>query len=129
MREIVAYAPVEPDGSVRMKVPANIAFHISILDANGRRVSPLHRTWLSVRPGEVLECTGCHARTGPVATQTSHGRSGSFNAAYQGATATGAASASASETVCCSSSRTTETELAIASSTRLSSDSITPSGL
>jgi hypothetical protein len=54
-------------------------------------VSPLHRTWLSVRPGEVLECTGCHARTGPIATQTSHGRSGSFNAAYQGATATGAA--------------------------------------
>ena len=28
MREIVAYAPVEPDGSVRMKVPANIAFQI-----------------------------------------------------------------------------------------------------
>jgi hypothetical protein len=91
MREIVAYAPVEPDGSVRMKVPANIAFQISILDVNGRRVSPIHRAWLSVRPGEVLECTGCHTRTGPVASQTSHGRRGSVNAFYQGAAATGAA--------------------------------------
>ena len=64
MREIVGYAPVEPDGSVRMKVPANIAFQISILDINGRRVSPVHRSWLHVRPGEVLECNGCHVRTG-----------------------------------------------------------------
>jgi hypothetical protein len=90
MREIVAYAPIEPDGSVRMKVPANIAFHISLLDANGRRVSTPHRTWLSVRPGEVLECTGCHVRgTGPAAR--SHGRKGSFNSVYGGATATGGA--------------------------------------
>ena len=63
MREIVAYAPVEPDGSVRMKVPANIAFQLSLLDANGRRVDAAHRAWLSVRPGEVLECNGCHTRT------------------------------------------------------------------
>ena len=67
MREIVAYAPVEPDGSVRMKVPANVAFQISVLDANGRRVSPMHRAWLSVRPGEVLECNGCHTRAAAVA--------------------------------------------------------------
>src|SRR4030095_14599881 len=54
MREIVAYAPVEPDGSVRMKAPANIAFHTSLLGVNGRRVNNanLHRSWLSVRPGE-----------------------------------------------------------------------------
>jgi hypothetical protein len=99
MREIVAYAPIEPDGSVRMKVPANVAFQISLLDANGRRVSPLHRSWLSVRPGEVLECTGCHERTGPVASQTSHGRRGSFNAFYTGAAATGAAFPGAVNTI------------------------------
>jgi hypothetical protein len=87
MREIVAYAPVEPDGSVRMKVPANVALHISLLDINGRRVSTLHRTWLHVRPGEVLECNGCHARTAP--TPLAHGRKGLFNSAYAGATATG----------------------------------------
>ncbi len=87
MREIVAYAPVEPDGSVRMKVPANIPFQISILDANGRRFSPLHRSWLQVRPGEVLQCNGCHARTG--ATPLVHGRKGLFNSAYAGATGPG----------------------------------------
>jgi hydrazine synthase alpha subunit-like protein len=100
MREIVAYAPVEPDGSVRMKVPANVAFQISLLDADGRRVSPIHRSWLSVRPGEVLACNGCHTRT---ATQTSpglvHGRKGLFNSAYAGATATGAAFPGAVNTI------------------------------
>ncbi len=40
MREIVAYAPVEPDGSVRMKVPANIAFQISVLDAERPPLQP-----------------------------------------------------------------------------------------
>ena len=89
MREIVGYAPVEPDGSVRMKVPANIAFQISMLDANGRRVSPVHRSWLQVRPGEVLECNGCHVRTGT--TPMVHGRKGLFNSVYAGATATGGA--------------------------------------
>jgi len=92
MREIVAYAPVEPDGSVRMKVPGNIAFQISLLDVNGRRVGPIHRSWLSLRPGEVLECNGCHTRT--TANNTiarSHGRKGSFNSIYAGATATGGA--------------------------------------
>ncbi len=91
MREIVAYAPVEPDGSVRMKVPANIAFQISLLDVNGRNVGPVHRSWLSVRPGEVLECNGCHTRNTTAGTVArSHGRKGSFNAFYSGATATGA---------------------------------------
>ena len=72
MREIVGYAPVEPDGSVRMKVPANIAFQISLLDVNGRRVEPAsHRAWLQVRPGEVLECNGCHVRTAPGARRRS----------------------------------------------------------
>jgi hypothetical protein len=90
MREILAYAPVEPDGSVRMKVPANVAFQISLLDVDGRRVSPPHRAWLSVRPGEVLECNGCHVRNGG-ATALVHGRKNLFNSVYAGATATGAA--------------------------------------
>jgi hypothetical protein len=96
MREIVAYAPVEPDGSVRMKIPANVAFQISVLDENGRRYSPVHRAWLQVRPGEVLECNGCHNRTLPAgapagAAPPVHGRKGLFNSAYAGSTATGAA--------------------------------------
>jgi hypothetical protein len=94
MREIVAYAPIEPDGSVRMKVPANIAFDMSLLDVNGRRINNAnqHRAWLSVRPGEVLECNGCHVRTTANNTVArSHGRKGSFNSVYAGATATGGA--------------------------------------
>lgn len=60
MREIIGYAPVHPDGSVLVKVPANVPFAISVLDPDGRRISPRHRNWISVRPGETLSCTGCH---------------------------------------------------------------------
>ncbi len=85
MREILGYGMVEPDGSVRLKVPANVAFQISILDRDGRRISPLHRNWLQLRPGEVLTCNGCHVREAQL--PRSHGRAGSFNAAWQGASA------------------------------------------
>lgn len=60
MREILGYAPVEPDGSVRAAVPANVAFAISVVDAKGRRISPRHQNWLQLRPGETLTCNGCH---------------------------------------------------------------------
>lgn len=89
MREILGYAPVEPDGSVKIKVPANVAFQISVLDANARRISPVHAAWLQVRPGETLVCNGCHT---PATAQNprSHGRQGLFNPAYPGAPAAGA---------------------------------------
>ncbi|MEQ8185563.1 hypothetical protein [Marinobacter salarius] len=60
MREILGYVPVEPDGSVRVAVPANVAFAISVLDDEGRRIGPHHQNWLNVRPGETLACSGCH---------------------------------------------------------------------
>jgi Hydrazine synthase alpha subunit middle domain/WD40-like Beta Propeller Repeat len=85
MREIVAYAPIEPDGSVRVKVPANVPLAVSILDANGRRITPRHQNWLQVIPGQELKCNGCHAST----TNFSHGRSDTFAAAYAGAVGTG----------------------------------------
>ena len=88
MREILGYAPIEPDGSIKVKVPANVAFQISVLDANGRRISPSHNNWMQVRPGEVLTCNGCHQ---PATAQNprSHGRSGLFNAVNKGASSTG----------------------------------------
>jgi hypothetical protein len=70
MREILGYAPIEPDGSVKMKVPANVAFGVEVLDANGRRISLRHTNWLTVRPGEVVECNGCHTQQSELA----HGR-------------------------------------------------------
>ena len=85
MREVIGYAPIEPDGSVRVKVPANVALAISVLDANGRRTSARHQNWLQVAPGQELTCNGCHVPT----TNVSHGRSTAFNAAYAGATSTG----------------------------------------
>jgi hypothetical protein len=86
MREIMGYAPVEPDGSVRIKVPADVAFEIAILDANGRQLPGFraHSDWLQVRAGEVLACNGCH--TPPTTAKPySHGRDGLFKAAYSGA--------------------------------------------
>ncbi len=62
-RSIIGYAEVHPDGSVMAKVPADTAFTIDLVDANGRRVSganPAHRYWLNVRPGETRTCNGCH---------------------------------------------------------------------
>jgi hypothetical protein len=85
MREIVAYAPIEPDGSVRVKVPANVALAVSVLDASGRRITARHQNWLQVVPGQELRCNGCHAPT----SNLSHGRSDSFDAVYAGAGATG----------------------------------------
>jgi hypothetical protein len=82
MREILGYAPIEPDGSVSVRVPANVAFSISVLDGNGRRLFPAHRNWLQIRPGEIRHCNGCHGTTG------SHGRDGAYApVAWAGATA------------------------------------------
>lgn len=71
IREILGYTPVEPDGSVMVKVPADVAFALEILDKDGRRLGNTHNTWLQVRPGETLECKGCHNATN---TEVIHGR-------------------------------------------------------
>jgi hypothetical protein len=92
MREILGYAPVEPDGSVRIKVPAGVPFGITVLDANGRRVGPRHLNWLQLRAGEVLTCNGCHVPAGaqPGANlPVSHGRPNLFVAVNTGAATTG----------------------------------------
>ena len=60
MREILAYAPVEPDGSVKIQLPANVPFTIEVLDKNARRIGPQHPSWLQLIPGETKTCNGCH---------------------------------------------------------------------
>jgi hypothetical protein len=60
MREILGYVPIEPDGSVLAKVPANVPFAISVVDKDGRRLGGRHQNWLQLQSGEVLECNGCH---------------------------------------------------------------------
>lgn len=85
MREILGYVPIEPDGSVMVKVPANVAFGISVLDADGQRITARHNAWLQLRPGQLLECNGCHlAQSG-----LSHGRYDAFDSAWPGAQTAG----------------------------------------
>jgi hypothetical protein len=85
MREIIAYAPIQPDGSVRLKVPANVPLAISVVDANGRRIGARHQNWLQVRPGETVNCTGCHDHTSGVP----HGHPEGPVSVHAGAPATG----------------------------------------
>jgi mono/diheme cytochrome c family protein len=70
MREILGYGMIEPDGSVLLQVPANVAFWPEVLDADGRRIGDRHQNWLQVAPGEVLQCSGCHTP----ASRDPHGR-------------------------------------------------------
>jgi hypothetical protein len=91
MRTILGYAPVEPDGSVKVKVPANVAFMISVLDRDGQRIGARHTNWLQVQPGETVQCNGCHTPTATTqgAPVPSHGRTGVANTVNSGAPTTG----------------------------------------
>lgn len=74
IKDILGYVPVEPDGSAKFVVPANVAFTISLLDGQGRKLGNndggRHRNWLSVREGETFECLGCHTSD----SEAPHGR-------------------------------------------------------
>ena len=87
MREILGYAPVQPDGSVQIQVPAHVPFVIEVLDANARRITAQHTSWMQVMPGEIKSCNGCH--TAGNLTYPSHGRSGLTVAVNKGAPTTG----------------------------------------
>ncbi|MDO3381584.1 hypothetical protein [Gilvimarinus algae] len=71
-KEILGYVPIEPDGSVKTLVPADVAFTVSVVDGAGRRISDRHEHWLQVRPGETFECQGCHEDGSAIP----HGRAG-----------------------------------------------------
>jgi hypothetical protein len=59
-RELLGFAPVYPDGSFRIRVPANTPISFATLDTLGRGIVN-KRTHLYVRPGEKFEnCFGCH---------------------------------------------------------------------
>lgn len=86
MKEIVGYTMIEPDGSVMVKVPANTALQVSVIDGNGRRITQRHQNWIQLRPGQYLECNGCHVTQGGL----SHGRFDAFESAYAGGQTPGA---------------------------------------
>lgn len=51
--------PVEEDGSVTFKIPANTPIAIMPLDSEGRAIQWM-RSWFVGMPGEVVSCVGCH---------------------------------------------------------------------
>jgi hypothetical protein len=70
MREVIGYVPIEPDGSAKFQVPAQVPLAISVLDGHGRRITSRHANWLQVGAGEVRTCNGCHTND----DNTIHGR-------------------------------------------------------
>ncbi len=70
MREILGYAMVEPDGSARFALPANVPFALSVLGADGKRIGERHNNWLQLTPGEERQCNGCHSSR----SELPHGR-------------------------------------------------------
>lgn len=60
MQQILGYAEIEPDGSFKVEVPADVPVAISVLDKDGRAFTP-HTNWIQVRPGETRTCNGCHS--------------------------------------------------------------------
>jgi formylglycine-generating enzyme required for sulfatase activity len=56
---IMGTVPVEEDGSFYFEVPANTPVALQPLDSQGRALQ-LMRSWLTVMPGELQSCSGCH---------------------------------------------------------------------
>jgi hypothetical protein len=59
MQQILGYAPIEPDGSFKLTVPADTAIALAVIDEQGRAFQT-HTNWIQVRPGERRTCDGCH---------------------------------------------------------------------
>ena len=60
MQQILGYAPIEPDGSFKLTLPADTPIALAVIDAQGRAFQT-HTTWIQVRPGEHRTCDGCHS--------------------------------------------------------------------
>lgn len=59
IKRILGTVPVEEDGSVIFKAPANTPLSIQPLDKDGVAVQWM-RSWVTGQPGEVVSCIGCH---------------------------------------------------------------------
>lgn len=66
IKRILGTVPVEEDGSVMFKIPANLPVSLQPLDENGAAVQMM-RSWLTGMPGEVVSCVGCHENQNTIA--------------------------------------------------------------
>jgi hypothetical protein len=62
-KRILGTVPVEPDGSVSVRVPAGVPLQIQCLDEDFRAVLT-ERSFSYVHPGERRGCVGCHEPVG-----------------------------------------------------------------
>jgi hypothetical protein len=56
---VLGTAPLAPDGSFYVELPADRLVHLQVLDSD-RRVINNQLTWIYARPGETKSCVGCH---------------------------------------------------------------------
>jgi formylglycine-generating enzyme required for sulfatase activity len=59
VKRILGTVPVEPDGSVHFKIPANSPLALQPLDEKGQALQTM-RSWFVGMPGERVSCAGCH---------------------------------------------------------------------
>lgn len=59
IKRILGTVPVEEDGSVIFKAPANTPISIQPLDKDGVAIQWM-RSWVTGQPGEMVSCVGCH---------------------------------------------------------------------
>lgn len=59
IKRMLGTVPVEEDGSVIFKIPANTPVSIQPLDKDGVAVQWM-RSWLTGQLGEIVSCVGCH---------------------------------------------------------------------
>ncbi len=60
-KRVIGTVPVDPEGTAVFKVPANRAVYFQPLDADGKAIQ-WERSWVTLQPGEVRSCVGCHDR-------------------------------------------------------------------
>lgn len=92
IRQVLGTVPVEADGSAFFEAPADTPITLQPLDHEGKAMQQM-RSWLTVRPGERVSCTGCHDKQdhatpngftlaqqrGPAAIEPWHGTARGFS--------------------------------------------------
>jgi hypothetical protein len=61
LERILGTVPVEPDGSAHFELPANRPWFLIALDEN-KAPGKIKHSFLTVMPGEVIGCVGCHEK-------------------------------------------------------------------
>lgn len=61
LERVLGTVPVEADGSVWFEVPAMRSVVLAALDEQGRTIKRM-QSFVSVMPGEIASCVGCHER-------------------------------------------------------------------